>query len=65
MISFTPQAGRPTSDLPRRDLVAIHPYLNRADLKDKTPFEQLRLIEGTLRQIEGTLQRLAAASRMQ
>ena len=58
MISATPLAGRPEPSLPRRDLVAIYPYLNRKELERKSPREQLR-------QIEGTLQKLAAASRMQ
>lgn len=58
MISLTPMAGKPVSDLPRRDLVAIYPYLNRKELEGKSPGEQLR-------QIDGTLQKLAAASRMQ
>ena len=57
MISVT-LIGRNALDLPRRDLVAIYPYLNRKELEGKSPREQLR-------QIEGTLQRLAAASRMQ
>jgi len=57
MISVTP-IGRSALDLPRRDLVAIYPYLNRKELEGKSPREQLR-------QIEGTLQKLAAASRMQ
>lgn len=58
MISATPLAGKPAPDLPRRDLVAIYPYLNRKELEAKSPRDQLR-------QIEGTLQKLAAASRMQ
>jgi hypothetical protein len=58
MISMTPMAGKPAHDLPRRDLAAIYPYLNRKELEGKSPREQLR-------QIEGTLQKLAAASRMQ
>jgi hypothetical protein len=58
MISMTPMSGKPAPDLPRRDLVAIYPYLNRKELEAKSPRDQLR-------QIEGTLQKLAAASRMQ
>jgi hypothetical protein len=57
MISVTP-IGRSALDLPRRDLVAIYPYLNRKELEGRSAREQLR-------QIEGTLQKLAAASRMQ
>lgn len=44
--------------LPRRDLVAIMPYLNRKDFDAKPAWEQAK-------QVEGILQRLAAASRMQ
>ncbi len=44
--------------LPRRDLVAILPYLNRKEFDAKPTWEQVR-------QVEGALQRLAAASRMQ
>ena len=44
--------------LPRRDLVAIMPYLNRKDFDTKPAWEQAK-------QVEGILQRLAAASRMQ
>ena len=44
--------------LPRRDLTAIMPYLNRKEFDAKPLWEQAR-------QIEGALQRLAAASRMQ
>lgn len=58
MISATPLADRPTAELPRRDLLAIYPYLNRKELESESPREQLR-------QIECTLQKLAAASRMQ
>ena len=58
MISMTPMSGKPAPDLPRRDLVAIYPYLNRKELEAKSPRDQLR-------RIEGTLQKLAAASRMQ
>ena len=58
MISLTPLADKPAPDLPRRDLVAIYPYLNRKELEGKSPVEQLR-------QIDCTLQKLAAASRMQ
>lgn len=58
MISATPLAGMPMLDLPRRDLLAIFPYLNRKELERESPQEQLR-------QIESTLQRLATASRMQ
>lgn len=58
MISMTPIAGKLTPDLPRRDLVAIFPYLNRKELEDKSASQQLH-------HIECELQRLAAASRMQ
>jgi hypothetical protein len=58
MISATPLAGNPAPDIPRRDLLAIYPYLNRKELEQKSPRDQLR-------QIESTLQKLAAASRMQ
>ena len=44
--------------LPRRDLMAILPYLNRKEFDTKPAWEQAR-------QVEGVLQRLAAASRMQ
>ena len=44
--------------LPRRDLVAILPYLNRKEFDAKPAWEQAR-------QVEGVLQRLASASRMQ
>ena len=44
--------------LPRRDLVAIMPYLNRKEFDAKPAWEQAR-------QVEGVLQRLASASRMQ
>jgi hypothetical protein len=44
--------------LPRRDLVAIMPYLNRKEFDAKPAWEQAR-------QVEGVLHRLAAASRMQ
>ena len=44
--------------LPRRDLNAILPYLNRKEFDAKPAWEQAR-------QVEGVLQRLASASRMQ
>jgi hypothetical protein len=44
--------------LPRRDLVAIMPYLNRKEFDAKPAWEQAQ-------QVEGVLHRLAAASRMQ
>ena len=44
--------------LPRRDLIAIMPYLNRKEFDAKPAWEQAR-------QVEGALQRLASASRMQ
>ena len=46
------------SELPRRDLRAILPYLNRKEFDAKPAWDQAR-------QVEGILQRLAAASRMQ
>lgn len=57
MISVTIPIGT-FSDLPRRDLRAIFPYLNRKEFDSKPAWEQAR-------QVEGVLQRLAAASRMQ
>lgn len=45
-------------ELPRRDLRAIMPYLNRKEFDAKPAWEQAR-------QVEGVLQRLASASRMQ
>ena len=57
MISLSIPIGTlPT--LPRRDLVAIMPYLNRKEFDSKPAWEQAR-------QVEGVLQRLASASRMQ
>jgi hypothetical protein len=57
MISVTiPIGTKPV--LPRRDLNAILPYLNRREFDTKPAWEQAR-------QVEGVLQRLAAASRMQ
>lgn len=44
--------------LPRRDLLAIMPYLNRKEFDAKPAWDQAR-------QVEGVLHRLAAASRMQ
>ena len=44
--------------LPRRDLLAILPYLNRKEFDAKPAWDQAK-------QVEGVLQRLAAASRMQ
>ncbi|HEU0311055.1 MAG TPA: hypothetical protein VFR36_07550 [Sphingomicrobium sp.] len=44
--------------LPRRDLMAILPYLNRKEFDSRPAWEQAR-------QVESALQRLAAASRMQ
>lgn len=57
MISLTIPVGT-KPNLPRRDLIAILPYLNRKEFDTKPAWEQLR-------QVEGVLQRLAAASRMQ
>ena len=57
MISASiPVGARPV--LPRRDLMAILPYLNRKEFDAKPAWEQSR-------HVEGVLQRLAAASRMQ
>lgn len=57
MISASiPIGNRPS--LPRRDLMAILPYLNRKEFDAKPAWEQAR-------QVESALQRLAAASRMQ
>ena len=58
MISATPLIGKPTADLPRRDLVALFQYLNRKELEGKSVKEQLELADGVLR-------KLAAASRLQ
>ncbi len=57
MISATFPIGTPI-ELPRRDLLAIFPYLNRKEFETKSRWEQLR-------QVDGALQRLANASRMQ
>lgn len=57
MISPSIQIGA-KPDLPRRDLNAILPYLNRKEFDAKPAWEQVR-------QVEGALQRLADASRMQ
>ena len=57
MISVTIPFGTP-SELPRRDLRAILPYLNRKEFESRSGWDQAR-------QVEGALQRLAAASRMQ
>lgn len=57
MISTTFPIGI-ASELPRRDLLAIFPYLNRKEFETKPRWEQLR-------QVDGVLQRLATASRMQ
>jgi hypothetical protein len=57
MISATiPIGSKPV--LPRRDLIAILPYLNRKEFDARPAWDQAR-------QVEGVLQRLAAASRMQ
>jgi hypothetical protein len=57
MISLSiPIGAKPI--LPRRDLVAIMPYLNRKEFDARPAWEQAR-------QVEGVLQRLASASRMQ
>lgn len=57
MISVSiPIGSRPV--LPRRDLIAILPYLNRKEFEAKPAWEQAK-------QVEGILQKLAAASRMQ
>ena len=44
--------------LPRRDLLAIMPYLNRKEFDARPAWDQAK-------QVEGVLARLAAASRMQ
>jgi hypothetical protein len=57
MISLSiPIGAKPV--LPRRDLNAILPYLNRKEFDRKSVWDQVR-------QVEGALQRLAAAARMQ
>ena len=57
MISLSiPIGAKPA--LPRRDLNAILPYLNRKEFDAKPAWDQVR-------QVEVALQRLAAASRMQ
>jgi hypothetical protein len=57
MISLSiPIGAKPV--LPRRDLNAILPYLNRKEFDAKPAWDQVR-------QVEVALQRLAAASRMQ
>ena len=58
MISATPLTGKPVTDLPRRDLIAIFQYLNRKELEGKSAREQMELADGVLR-------KLAAASRLQ
>lgn len=58
MISFIPMVSTAVSPLPRRDLTALYPYLNRRELEGKSPGELLD-------RVEGVLQQLAAASRMQ
>lgn len=57
MISVTIPVGT-FHELPRRDLLAIFPYLNRKEFEAKTPRAQMA-------QVEGVLQKLAAASRLQ
>jgi hypothetical protein len=57
MISLSIPVGIPTR-LPRRDLLAIMPYLNRKEFDARPAWDQAK-------QVEGVLQRLAAASRMQ
>ena len=57
MISVSFPLGTFT-ELPRRDLRAILPYLHRKEFDAKPAWDQAR-------QVEGVLQRLAAASRMQ
>ena len=57
MISLSiPIGAKPV--LPRRDLNAILPYLNRKEFESRSAWEQVK-------QVEGVLQRLASASRMQ
>lgn len=57
MISLSiPIGAKP--HLPRRDLIAIMPYLNRKEFDSRPAWDQAR-------QVEGVLQRLASASRMQ
>jgi hypothetical protein len=57
MISLSIPVGIPTR-LPRRDLLAIMPYLNRKEFDARPAWDQAK-------QVEGVLQKLAAASRMQ
>lgn len=57
MISLSIPVGN-FGELPRRDLRAIFPYLNRKEFESKPAWEQAR-------QVESALQRIAAASRMQ
>lgn len=57
MISVTIPLGN-FGELPRRDLRAIFPYLNRKEFEAKSPRDQHA-------QVEGVLQKLADASRLQ
>jgi hypothetical protein len=56
MISAIPTGS--FDELPRRDLRAIFPYLNRKDFEARSRRDQHA-------QVEGVLQKLAAASRLQ
>lgn len=56
MIAPLPVGSFP--ELPRRDLVALFPYLNRSRFEAQSPRAQHSAVEGVLRQ-------LAAASRLQ
>ena len=57
MISVTIPLGS-FHGLPRRDLMALFPYLNRKEFEAKT-------LRAQMAEVEGVLQKLAAASRMQ
>ena len=57
MISVSIPLGN-FGELPRRDLRAIFPYLNRKEFEAKSPRDQHA-------QVEGVLQKLATASRLQ
>jgi hypothetical protein len=56
MIGATPTGS--FGELPRRDLRAIFPYLNRKEFEARSLRDQYA-------QVEGVLQKLAAASRLQ
>jgi hypothetical protein len=58
MVSHTPLNAAGSTDLPRRDLVAIFAFLNRRN-------ETVRAERDPFEHADGILQQLAAAARMQ